>query len=73
MKRPARTCPVCEMGVRVVDYKDERTLARFTSERGKIMPSRLTGMCARHQRQVNRAIKIARQLALLPFIRGYVR
>jgi small subunit ribosomal protein S18 len=61
------------MGVRVVDYKDERTLQRFTTERGKILPSRLSGTCARHQRQLSVAIKRARQLALLPFIRGYAR
>ena len=73
MKRPSKTCPVCEMGVRTVDYKDERALSRFTTERGKILPSRLSGMCARHQRQLSTAIKRARQLALLPFIRGYVR
>lgn len=73
MKRPSKTCPVCELGVRVVDYKDERALSRFTTERGKILPSRLSGMCSRHQRQLSTAIKRARQLALLPFIRGYVR
>ncbi len=73
MRRPAKTCPVCEMGVRVIDYKDERTLVRFTGERGKIMPRRLTGTCARHQRQLSRAIKRARFLALLPFIRSYAR
>jgi small subunit ribosomal protein S18 len=61
------------MGVRVIDYKDERTLVRFTAERGKILPRRLTGTCARHQRQLSRAIKRARFLALLPFIRGYAR
>jgi small subunit ribosomal protein S18 len=61
------------MGVRVVDYKDERTLSRFTTERGKILPSRLSGACARHQRQLSTAIKRARQLALLPYIRGYAR
>jgi small subunit ribosomal protein S18 len=61
------------MGVRIVDYKDERTLQRFTTERGKILPSRLSGTCARHQRQLSVAIKRARQLALLPFIRGYAR
>jgi small subunit ribosomal protein S18 len=61
------------MGVRVVDFKDERTLVRFTSERGKILPARLTGNCARHQRQLARAIKRARQAALIPYIRGYVR
>ena len=73
MRRPSKTCAICESGVRVVDYKDDRVLSRFTTERGKILPSRLSGMCARHQRQVSVAIKRARQLALLPFIRGYVR
>jgi len=73
MKRHRKTCPICEMSVRVVDYKDERTLMRFTTERGKILPSRLSGACARHQRQLSIAIKRARQLALLPFIRGYGR
>lgn len=73
MKKPGKICPICEMGVRVIDYKDERTLVRFTAERGKILPRRLTGTCARHQRQLSRAIKRARFLALLPFIRGYAR
>jgi small subunit ribosomal protein S18 len=57
--------------VRVVDYKDERTLSRFLTERGKILPSRLSGTCARHQRQLSTAIKRARQLALLPYIKGF--
>ena len=73
MRRRAKTCPVCELGVRVIDYKDERTLSRFTTERGKILPSRLSGMCARHQRQLSTAIKRARHLALVPYIRGYSR
>ncbi|PYO81770.1 MAG: 30S ribosomal protein S18 [Gemmatimonadetes bacterium] len=72
VRRPAKTCPVCESGVRVLDYKDDRTLGRFLTERGKILPSRLSGMCARHQRQLATAIKRARQLALLPYIKGYV-
>jgi small subunit ribosomal protein S18 len=57
--------------VRVVDFKDERTLSRFLTERGKILPSRLSGTCARHQRQLSTAIKRARQLALLPYIKGF--
>ena len=73
MARHQKTCPVCESGVRVIDYKDERTLGRFTTERGKILPSRLSGMCARHQRQLSTAVKRARFLALLPYIRGYSR
>lgn len=65
-----KTCPICESGVRVLDYKDERALSRYTTERGKILPSRLSGMCARHQRQLATAVKRARFLALLPYIRA---
>ena len=72
MRRPSKSCAICEAGVRVVDYKDERTLQRFLTERGKILPSRLSGTCSRHQRQLSTAIKRARQLALLPYIKGYV-
>jgi small subunit ribosomal protein S18 len=71
MRRAAKTCAICESGVRVVDYKDERTLSRFLTERGKILPSRLSGCCARHQRQLSTAIKRARELALIPYIKGY--
>ena len=71
MRRPQKTCSICESGVRVVDFKDERTLSRFLTERGKILPSRLSGTCARHQRQLSTAIKRARQLALLHYIKGF--
>ncbi|HEU4763585.1 MAG TPA: 30S ribosomal protein S18 [Gemmatimonadales bacterium] len=71
MRRPNKTCAICESGVRIVDFKDERTLTRFLTERGKILPSRLSGTCARHQRQLSTAIKRARQLALIPYIRGH--
>ena len=67
----SKTCPVCEAGVRVLDYKDDRALGRFLTDRGKILPSRLSGMCARHQRQLSVAIKRAWQLCLLPYIKGY--
>ena len=50
-----------------IDYKDLRTLGNFVSERGKIIPSRITGNCAGHQRQLTTAIKRARNVALLPF------
>ena len=70
MRRPTKACPFCESRVRFVDYKDERTLQRFLTERGKMLPSRLSGTCARHQRQLSTAIKRARQLALLPYIKG---
>ena len=62
---------MCEGSVRNVDYKDEKTLSRFITERGKILPRRISGMCARHQRQVGTAVKRARYLALLPYIAGY--
>ncbi len=71
MRRPRKSCTICETGVRVVDYKDERLLQKFITERGKILPRRLTGMCARHQRQLGTAIKRARHIALVPFIRTH--
>lgn len=71
MAAPRKVCPVCEIGVRYVDYKDERLLSRFISERGKILPRRISGMCARHQRQIGTAVKRGRFLALLPYIAGF--
>ncbi|MBI4408088.1 MAG: 30S ribosomal protein S18 [Gemmatimonadetes bacterium] len=71
MRRPAKACPLCESGIRQVNYKDERTLSRFVTDQGKILPRRMTGMCARHQRQAGTAVKRARYLALLPFVKGY--
>ena len=60
-------CKLCFEKVGFVDYKDERTLGRFITDHGKILPSRLSGVCARHQRQLSTAIKRARYLALLPY------
>lgn len=71
MAAPRKVCPICEAGVRYVDYKDDRLLSRFISDRGKILPRRISGMCARHQRQIGTAIKRSRYLALLPYIAGY--
>jgi small subunit ribosomal protein S18 len=71
MAAPRKVCPVCESGVRYVDYKNERVLSRFISDHGKILPRRISGMCARHQRQIGTAIKRARYLALLPYIAGF--
>lgn len=70
MARPRKTCPVCEARIRVIDYKDEQLLDRFMTERGKILPRRISGMCARHQRQVGTAVKRARFLALVPYVAG---
>jgi len=71
MARIRKTCPLCESGIRFVNYKDEKTLSRLKTEQGKILPRRMTGMCARHQRQVGLAIKRARFLALLPYVGGH--
>lgn len=71
MRRPSKACPFCETRVRFVDYKDERTLGRFITDHGKILPSRLSGVCARHQRQLAIAVKRARYLAIIPYIRGH--
>lgn len=68
-KRKARkkVCAFCVDKIAAVDYKDVARLRKFTSERGKILPRRITGNCARHQRQLTMAIKRARHMALLPF------
>jgi small subunit ribosomal protein S18 len=69
MKRSRKGDPLAEQGIRYVDYKDEKLLQRFLTERGKILPSRLSGISARHQRQISVAIKRARFLALLPYVK----
>ena len=63
-----RMCRFCSDKVERIDYKDLERIARYVSERGKILPSRLTGTCARHQRVLTRAIKRARFMALLPYV-----
>ncbi len=65
--RKLRSCPFCHGDTEEIDYKDERVLRRYISERGKILPRRATHLCAKHQRQVSKAIKRARHLALIPF------
>jgi len=62
-----RTCRFCEDKKMKVDYKDARALSPYVTERGKIVPRRITANCAYHQREVTLAIKRARILALLPF------
>ncbi len=62
-----RVCSFCMDDIDKVDYKDVGRLRRFLSDRGKVLPRRITGNCARHQRQLTRAIKRARIMALLPF------
>ena len=60
-------CKFCADKVDLVDYKDVRRLRSFVSERGKIIPRRISGSCARHQRQLTHAIKRAGTVALLPY------
>ena len=69
-ERPGRRkpCPYCKDKIDQVDYKDIATLRRFISDRGKIRSRRITGACRRHQNQVARAVKRARELALLPYV-----
>jgi small subunit ribosomal protein S18 len=69
MKRMKKGDPLAEAGIRYIDYKDEKVLQRFLTERGKILPARLSGITARHQRQLSVAIKRARYLALLPYVK----
>jgi len=71
VSRQKKGDPIAELRIRIVDYKDEKLLSRFLTERGKILPRRLSGVSARHQRQLAVAIKRARYLALLPYIKGY--
>lgn len=60
-------CKFCVDKVDLVDYKDIRRLRGFVSDRGKIVPRRISGSCARHQRQLTHAIRRARSMALLPY------
>ena len=62
-----KVCAFCVDKVETIDYKDIARLRRYISERAKILPRRVTGTCARHQRDLTVAIKRARHLALLPF------
>ena len=66
-KARKKVCGFCVDKVANIDYKDIARLRRYMSERGKILPRRVTGTCARHQRELTVAIKRARHLALLPY------
>jgi small subunit ribosomal protein S18 len=63
-----KPCPYCKDKIEQVDYKDVDGLRRFISEKGKIRSRRITGACRRHQNQIGRAVKRARELALLPYV-----
>jgi small subunit ribosomal protein S18 len=66
-KMRKKVCAFCADRVENIDYKDVAKLRRYVSERAKILPRRVTGTCACHQRKLTRAIKRARHLALMPF------
>lgn len=66
-----KVCRFCADKSMLIDYKDNRLLGTFLSERGKLIPGRITGTCARHQRRLTVAIKQARTMALLPFATAY--
>lgn len=66
--RRRRACPFEEKGAPTIDYRDIETLSKFTSERGKILPRRITSVSAKKQRELARAIKRARLLALMPYM-----
>ena len=63
-----KPCPYCKDKIEQVDYKDVATLRRFVSERGKIRSRRISGACRRHQNQLAKAVKRAREIALLPYV-----
>jgi small subunit ribosomal protein S18 len=68
-RRPRkRVCSFCVDKVESIDYKDTQKLRKYITERGKILPRRISGNCAKHQRQVTIAVKRARSIALLPYI-----
>ncbi|MBT9260009.1 MAG: 30S ribosomal protein S18 [Clostridiales bacterium] len=67
-KRRRKVCAFCVDKIDYIDYKDTSRLRRYISERGKILPRRVTGNCARHQRQLTTAIRRARFMALLPYV-----
>jgi small subunit ribosomal protein S18 len=68
-----KPCKLCKRRVTSIDWKDDSMLRQFVTDRGKIAPRRVTGTCARHQRMLARAIKRARFMALLPFVKVYFR
>ncbi|MBQ7319673.1 MAG: 30S ribosomal protein S18 [Clostridia bacterium] len=68
MRRRKKVCVFCADKVDFIDYKDAGKLRKSISERGKILPRRVTGTCAKHQRELTTAIKRARQAALLPYV-----
>ena len=67
-RKRKKVCQFCAEKIEHIDYKDTARLRKFVSERSKILPRRITGTCAKHQRQITVAVKRARQIALLPYV-----
>ena len=63
-----KVCAFCEDKIDYIDYKEAGRLRKYISERGKILPRRVSGTCAKHQRELQKAIKRAREVALLPYV-----
>ena len=68
MRRRKKVCVFCADTTQVIDYKDANLVRKYISERGKILPRRITGNCAKHQRALTVAVKRARQIALIPYV-----
>ncbi len=68
IRKRKKVCQFCADKAEFIDFKDSAKLRRYISERGKILPRRMTGTCAKHQRELTEAIKRARQIALLPYV-----
>lgn len=66
--RKRRGCPLCSTSSPKIDYKNPNLLRKFISEGGRMLPSRITNVCSKHQRQLKKAIRFSRILALLPFV-----
>lgn len=64
-----KACPLCSQGILHVDYKDVELLNNYIASNGRILPRRITGLCAKHQKMITNAIKRARIVALMPFIK----
>jgi small subunit ribosomal protein S18 len=71
-KLPTRPCPIVHAGIDEIDYKDIELLKMFITDKGKIIPRRISGLCARSQKKLTRAVKQARNAALLSFSEGFI-
>ena len=71
--RKKRSCPFTDAGVIYIDFRDEKLIKRYLTEQGKIIPRHISGASAKMQKQLSRAVKQARLLALLPYVSGYSR